>query len=235
MSILILINPVIQKPNHMNENVEKNKTFVVKRSADFEVTGVGENKNWGLTEWITLRPWKISGKPLDTKVKVLYSKTGIYFLFNCEDRMLTATFNSDFEDLWMEDVVEVFLWPNEAKSFYFEYEISPLNHELPILISNENGDLVRWQPFHYDSDRRTRHKTSTQKNIVNSEIEGWIAEFFIPFKLLRPLENISPESGTRWRANMYRVDYDDGVSNWSWKLTDGSFHEYEKFGVFVFE
>ena len=36
-------------------------------------------------------------------------------------------------DLWNEDVFEVFLWTDERYPVYFEYEISPLNHELPIL------------------------------------------------------------------------------------------------------
>ena len=36
-------------------------------------------------------------------------------------------------DLWNEDVFEVFLWTDERYPVYLEYEISPLNHELPIL------------------------------------------------------------------------------------------------------
>ena len=40
----------------------------------------------------------------------------------------------DFLDLYNEDVVEVFLWPDESFPVYFEYEVSPLNYELPIII-----------------------------------------------------------------------------------------------------
>ncbi len=32
---------------------------------------------------------------------------------------------------------------------------------------------------------------------------------FVPFELLKPLANVPPKSGTRWRANFYRMDYDD--------------------------
>jgi hypothetical protein len=215
------------------------KALEIKKCSDFEITGDGSAKNWGSTEWVILPQRNSTKKPLTTKTKILYSDTGIYFLFLCQDKILTATMDADFMDLWKEDVVEVFLWPDEDSPVYFEYEISPLNHELPILISNVEGDLVRWQPFHYESDRKTRHATSIQggDKQSNSIITSWIAEFFVPYKLLRPLNNVPPTSGTRWRANFYRVDYDDEKksSSWSWKLTNKTFHEYKKFGVLLFE
>ena len=217
---------------------DNSEILKVERCPDFQVTGNGSNESWSQTEWMEITPRQIStGEALTTKVKALYSETGTYFLFDCQDRKLTATMNADFMDLWKEDVVEVFLWPDQEFPVYFEYEISPLNYELPILISNDKGDLVRWQPFHYDDDRKTQHATTViggeKKNGAN--IVSWTAEFFIAYKLLRPLNNIKPEPGTKWRANFYRVDYDNGQDSWSWQLTDKSFHEYEKFGTLLFE
>jgi len=212
-------------------------TIVVKSTKDFEINGKGSAINWTDTDWIILPQRKINTVKSETKVKILYSGTGIYFLFECEDRKITATMNSDFMDLWKEDVVEVFLQTDANVPLYFEYEISPLNYELPILISNENKDLVRWQPFHYDSDRQTRQFTHINggEKKSNDSITSWTAEFFIPYKLLRPLNNINPVKGSRWKINMYRVDYDNGMEFWAWKLTNGSFHEFEKFGTMKFE
>ena len=212
-------------------------TLTVKKSTDFEITGNGKAENWAKTDWLIIPQRGSSGELLTTKAKVLYSETGIYFLFDCQDKKLTANMNSDFLDLWKEDVVEVFLWTDESSPAYFEYEISPLNYELPILISNEKGDLVRWQPFHYDPDRKTRHATEVQggEKKSNATVTGWTAEFFIPYKLLRPLNNISPKPGTKWRTNLYRMDYDNKRGSWSWQLTSKSFHDYEKFGVMLFE
>ncbi|HEY1166294.1 MAG TPA: carbohydrate-binding family 9-like protein [Chitinophaga sp.] len=199
----------------------------VKATADFQVTGDGSHANWNRTEWITL-PQRSGNTPLATKVKMLYSQSGVYVLFQCSDQRITATMKADFMDLWKEDVVEVFLWPDENSGTYFEYEISPLNYELPILISNNKGALCRWMPFHYEADRKTQHAVSKQSS-------GWTAECYIPYTLLRPLNNIQPQRGTRWRANFYRVDYDSGEAEWSWQLTGPSFHEYEKFGTLLFE
>ena len=85
---------------------------------------------------------------------------GIYFLFNCEDKKLTSTLQGDFLDLYNEDVVEVFLWPDESFPVYFEYEVSPLNYELPIIIPNYKGTFYGWKPWHYEGERMTQHATS---------------------------------------------------------------------------
>lgn len=210
----------------------------VKKCPDFELNGDGENQNWALTEWINLPQRNSLSKILLTKTKVLYSENGIYFLFYCEDNEITATLNADFQDLWKEDVVEVFLWPDESVPVYFEYEISPLNYELPILVSNEKGDLVRWVPFHYHSDRKTRHATSVKggRKMSYSKVSSWTAEFFLPFNLLRPLSNIPPRKGSKWRANMCRIDYQAGNAVlWSKGSIETSFHEYESFVTFSFQ
>ena len=140
--------------------------------------------------------------------------------------------------LYKEDVVEVFLWTDEAQPLYFEYELSPLNYELPILVPNHGGTFFGWRPWHYEGERRTRHATSVQGGEKKSgaTIRGWTAEFFIPYALLKPLGNVPPKPGTRWRANLYRIDYDAAEPrHWQWQPTSGSFHEYERFGTFLFK
>ncbi|MBN2366806.1 MAG: hypothetical protein JXL67_11615, partial [Calditrichaeota bacterium] len=64
----------------------------------------------------------------------------------------------------------------------------------------------------------------------------WRAEFYIPYELLKPLGNVPPESGTHWRVNLYRGDYDLGYfESWSWQPVEKTFHEYKKFGTFIFK
>jgi hypothetical protein len=150
---------------------------------------------------------------------------------------VTATNTEDFADLWKEDVFEVFLWTEERYPVYFEYEISPLNRELPILIPNLGGQFLGWRPWHFEGDRLTRKATSTigGPREPQARVEGWRAEFFIPYALLKPLPNVPPKAGTRWRANFYRVDYDEGrMTQWDWARVGDSFHEYQKFGELVF-
>lgn len=34
---------------------------------------------------------------------------------------------------------------------------------------------------------------------------------------------------------MYRIDYDNGAAHFAWQKTAGTFHEYKKFGTYIFE
>jgi len=212
-------------------------TLSVKPTNDFEVAGTGDHAAWQQVQWTTLRRRQPDGHPFEARFKMLYSTAGLYFLMDGTDRKLTATMNDDFMELWKEDVFEVFLWPDERYPVYFEYEISPLNHELAILIPNLGGRFLGWRPWRYEGERLTRKATSTVGGPKESHasIQGWRAEFFVPYALLTPLQNVPPKSGTRWRANFYRVDYDDGrTTQWDWARVGTSFHEYQKFGELVF-
>lgn len=205
---------------------------------DFTLTGDGTAAAWKKTEWESLHKRTTGGPAYETRVKVLYSKTGLYTLMDATDRKITATIKDDFANLWTEDVFEIFLWPDERHPVYFEYEISPLNVELPIMVPNLDGRAFGWRPWHYDGPRKTRKATAATGGPVQSggSITGWTAEVFIPYELLKPLHNVPPKSGGRWRANFYRMDYDEGMtSSWDWARVGQSFHEFKKFGTLVFE
>ena len=212
-------------------------SLLVKKCSDFTVSGDGSSPEWNKAEWIDLTQQGPDKSPYVTKAKVLYSETGIYFLFDCVDKKLTSTIIGDFQNIFTEDVVEVFLWPDESYPLYFEYELSPLNYELPILIPNVNGKFFGWQPWHYEGDRRTAHATAVRggEKVSGASVDGWKAEFFIPYKLLVPLNNVPPVSGTKWRANMYRIDYDKGTTYFTWQKVVKSFHEFNNYGTFIFE
>ncbi len=152
---------------------------------------------WQAVPWEPLQPRSAGGLPYQTRVKALYSKNGLYVLMDAEDRTLTATMKEDFLDLWNEDVFEFFLWPDERYSVYFEYEISPLGYELPILIPNFEGRFLGWRPWHYDGKRKTQKATTVRGGPKQSgaHVTGWTAEVYVPYDLLKPLQNVPPERG----------------------------------------
>jgi hypothetical protein len=204
----------------------------VAATKDFKLTGDGSSSEWNKAQWINL-PQRSGPIKYETRLKLLYSDSGIYCLFFCEDKTITATLKEDFADLFNEDVVEAFFWTDERLPVYFEYELSPYNYELAILVPNNNGDFFGWKPWHYEGNRKTRHATHLNK--TGDHLDSWTAEFFIPYKLLKPLANVPPVKGTKWRANFYRIDYDSNSLEWSWQLTGTNFHDYKKFGTLIFE
>jgi hypothetical protein len=226
------------QPGPADAATGKVKELRVRPTADFELTGDGSAAAWQKADWVTLRRREEGGLPYQTRVKALYSPKGLYTLMEATDGAITAKFQEDFENLWTEDVFEVFLWPEERDPIYFEYEISPLGRELPILVPNMDGQFLGWRPWHYEGERKTRKKTAAVQGQLKSgaAVAGWTAEVFIPYELLAPLRNVAPKSGTRWRANFYRMDYDDGrKTSWDWAPVGPSFHEFRSFGTLVFE
>ena len=168
----------------------------VKSTSDFEVTGDGSNPAWEKTGWTPLHKRSSQGHSYEARFKVLYSKKGIYFLMDGTDSKLTASFTQDFEDLWTEDVYEVFLWTDERDSIYFEYEISPLNYELPILVPNFGGEFLGWRPWHYDGERKIRKATAVRGGPRKSgaSIQGMERRVLHSLRGAAPSSKRSPET-----------------------------------------
>lgn len=207
--------------------VTSNSILRIAQTQDFEFNGEGTESQWLKTEWIIL-PHREGVKTYGTQFKLLYSASGIYCLFSCQDEKIISTMKNDFADLWKEDVVEAFFWPDESVPIYFEYELSPTNFELPILVPNLNGKFLGWRPWHFEGDRKTRHAAQIDSH-------SWNAAFFIPYSLLKPLSNVPPQKGTKWRCNFYRIDHDAGSSEWSWQPVKATFHDIAAFGTILFD
>ena len=214
------------------------KVLRIRRTEDFAVNGAGDAPAWEKAAWEPLNLRESDGHQYKTHVKMLYSRTGLYVLMEAEDGTITATMKEDFLNLWEEDVFEFFLWTDERYPVYFEYEISPLGFELPIIIPNFEGEFLGWRPWHYEGKRKTQTAITVTGGLRQSgaKVTGWKAEVFVPYDLLKPLQNVPPQPGTRWRANFYRVDYDEGrKTTWDWARVGSGFHEFEKFGTLIFE
>ena len=236
---IVLLLIVSGTRSHGDEPADGQRpSLAVQRCEDFEVTGTGDADAWKSAEWVSLAKRPGGTHDYTARIKMLYSRSGVYVLFDGTDRLLTATMEEDFADLWNEDVYECFFWTDERHPIYFEYEISPLGYELPILVPKLDGQFLGWRPWHYEGDRKTKKSVSVRDGERKSmaRVSGWTAEVFIPYALLKPLRNVPPQPGDVWRANFYRVDYDGGKSTaWDWARVGRSFHEIEKFGMLTFE
>lgn len=213
-------------------------SYRVARTDDFTVDGTGAAAAWQGAEWVILQRRPGGRLDYESRFKMLYSDRGLYVLLDGTDQRLTATLQEDFLNLWTEDVFEFFLWPDESQTIYFEYEISPLGYELPILVPNHQGKFLGWRPWNYGGSRAVSKSTSVRGGPKESSatIAGWTAEVFVPYDLLRPLGNVPPRPGATWRANVYRVDYDGGqTTGWDWARVGPSFHEFRGFGELRFE
>ena len=205
---------------------------------DFLVSGNGEHVQWQQSPWHSLQKLDEGGKEYKSRFKIMYSLKGIYVLFYGEDLAITSPFKNDFENLFEADVFEVFFHPQPSEPLYFEYEISPLNKELVLLIVNRKGKFGGWAPWPYKKETQVEKKVviSGGKMESGATIKAWTAEVFFPYTLLKPLQQVPPSKGMRWKANFCRLDYDSGkMIKWAWAPVKTSFHEFERYFTIQFE
>lgn len=209
-------------------------TLDVMQTEDFVIDGMGQNAKWYSTSWVPLTQLDPGVEGYTTRFKILYSRKGIYVLFQGLDKKVTSTYKKDFDDLYNADVFEVFFHPRPERPLYFEYEINAHDKELVLLIPNNDGKFMGWRPWHYEGDKLVKHKVWVDKE-KNGTMNKWTAECFFPYKLLEPLENVPPVPGMVWNANFCRLDYDPGkMVKWSWSPIKVTFHEYARFRAIRF-
>lgn len=215
-----------------------NEPLLVKKCHDFSIKDAALNPEWEKAKWHELSKLDGGGTDYKSQFKIMYSAKGIYVLFDGQDNKITTTFVNDFENLFEADVFEVFFHPDSQMPLYLEYEINQLEKELVLIIPNLNGKYAGWVPWHYEKDKCVIKKISVTggKMKPGSNIQSWRAELFFPYQLFSPLSNVPPVSGTTWKANFYRLDYDSGkMIKWAWAPIKHSFHEFEKYRTIRFE
>lgn len=213
-------------------------SLIVRFCQDFKITGSGDDAQWRKTEWVDLQKLDKGGRDYKSQFKIMYSPKGVYVLFYGEDEKITSSFEKDFDKIFKGDVFEVFFHTNPEAPIYFEYEISPLNKELVLLMVNRNEMLSGWAPWPYETESRVVKSVHVSGGKMESDaaIASWTAELFFPYSLLRAFQHVPPVKGTRWNANFCRLDYDSGsMVKWAWAPIDTSFHEISRYYPLVFE
>lgn len=210
----------------------------VKKTQPFTLTGKGDAAAWNHTDWVTLNKLDAGGATNETRFKILYSDKGIYVLFAGDDQHITTEYDTDFTELFLGDVFEVFFHPDPQLPLYFEYEVNALDKELVLLIPNLQGRVGGWLPWNYAGKKKVQKMVWTDggKATKNASIKAWRAELFFPYEVMHPLIQEAPKKGSTWNANFYRLDYDTGkMIKWAWSPVEKNFHEFKNFGTIVFE
>lgn len=208
-------------------------SLIIPSCPDFPLDGAGSHPAWTASPWLELGDVGGPHPEYRTRAKLLHSATAFYALVECSDRFITSTGLPDMGALFTEDVVELFLWPDERVPLYLEYELSPLNAELVLLVSNREGTFHGWLPYDYQGGRRCRHETRVigGARAAGAAVSGWTAEFAIPWSLLSGVADLPPDEHSRWHLNLGRIDYDDGqIRHATLSARTGErFHDFRSF------
>jgi predicted TIM-barrel fold metal-dependent hydrolase len=205
-------------------------TLKAKRIArDFGPDGRVNERAWKLAVPFPLEQQAQDGRvraELTTTCRALWSEKFLYLAFECPFTSLTdfgparpgERLDKDAA-LWDRDVVEFFCAPDSAQlTRYTEYEWAPNNEALDLRIRRPDFD------FGWSSGMEWEVRVNARRHV-------WTCEARIP---LAALDDRTPTVGTRWRANLYRIDRANQAFLASNPVLSGSFHTPERFGWLEF-
>ena len=162
-----------------------------------------------------------------TYVRSLWNEQVVFFYFESWFDSLNVnpewSRETAIEGLWNKDVVEVFLKPGAAPS-YFEIEVSPLGQWANMRIVEPRVEV----DLEWNSDLELETLLSKHESI-------WRVFLGLPYK---SIWEEPPEVGTSWRVNLYRIAGKEPHREYlAWRPTftgQPDFHVPSSFGHLIF-
>jgi len=167
-----------------------------------------------------------------TEVRLLWDDTQLYVAMSAGDEHLQSKFEKHDDELWHEDVFEVFLDPGGDKKHYYELQVSPAGVVFDSHLRSYRKNRNEWT-----SEAVVAVKCNGTLGDASDDDRGWSAELAIPFASMTEGGGVPPKAGDEWRANFFRVDVTKNkpvYSAWSPPLR-GDFHALDRFGALVFQ
>lgn len=170
-----------------------------------------------------------------TTARLLWDDNYLYVAFECQDDDIWGTTSERDQDIYNQEVVEVFVDAASCGSAYVEIEVSPLNAVLDLFMlwrDDRQRGLWDWDSAGLrtavvvDGDPWQRGTTDRQ----------WTVEMAIPLVDFDMAPHLPPEPGDTWRINLYRIDRaSDGDEYTAWSPPGRlNYHTPSRFGILQF-
>lgn len=222
------------------------KSYTIKRSAgQITIDGKIDESSWkNAAEAILTETNSGNAVPLKSTVKLLWDDEYLYVAFYCEDPDAWATLENFDDPLWGEEVVEVFIDPEDKEHTYYEFEVSPINTVVDLFILNagqaNKGRFTGWKDWNMKGFKSGVYVEGDGKN-EGTKDSYWTVEMAFPFNEIWTAANRPPKDGEMWRMNFYRIERgkskdknDDFYAAFN-PTGRPSFHTPWQFGKFYFQ
>lgn len=167
-----------------------------------------------------------------TTAKLLWDEKHLYVAFICEDAFIQSTYAKHDDELWNQDVVEVFLDPDGDGKNYYELQASPagvtFDSFLPEYRKNQND---------WESGMNAAARVDGTLNSEKGQDTAWTVEMAIPFSAIQHAPSSPPKVGDTWRANLFRIDMKaSGFQGMAWSPPmKPDYHVVSRFGRWTFQ
>lgn len=197
---LVLIGFSFSSRAQLNETITKRSytTKSIESSESPIIDGVLNDKSWDVVEWtgdfIEHEPDQNTEPSEQTKFKIIYDKSFIYFAFRCYDKdpkkiVKRLSRRDGFEGDWIE--VNIDSYNDKRTGFSFTSSVSGVKGDEFISNNGNNWD-GSWNPIWYMK--------------TNIDEEGWTAEVKIPLSQLKFGNNPEQIWGLQVQRRFFRAE-----------------------------
>lgn len=193
--------------------------YVVKHTATAPVIDGDINDNiWQQATWTSdfvdiegdLKP----KPPLQTNVKLLWDDSCLYVAARLNDPQVWATLKEHDRIIFKDNDFELFIDPANTTQNYYEIEVNAFNAIFDLFLPKPYRDMGSpvsgWDAHNF----RSAIKVLGTLNDPSDTDKGWTVEMAIPFKAIAMSQyRFAPKSGSIWRINFSRVQYDTKIDN----------------------
>ena len=208
------------------------------------IDGLGMDQGW--SNAVTSPPFETaegSAEPVGrATAKMTWDDHNLYLFVSVIDPDIVSQYTQHDQDIWKQDVIEVFIDADANRHGYVELQVSP-----------GNVTFDKWWPM----TRATPGDTTWDSGMVTAvklhgttkpddTDEGWDAEIAIPWQAVKGGDphmavRLPPHVGDRWRMNVVRGDVRSGqttaaaggASSWN-RITNADFHALDRMLTVVF-
>ncbi len=145
---------------------------------------------------------------LRTRAKLLWDADHLYIATEVTEPRVAATIRRRDEQLFREQVFEVFIDPGEDGEDYLEIQINPLNTICDLAMNKPYRQGGKANVAFNLSGLRTAVRVNGTVNEPSDTDEGWTVEMAIPWAAIKSLSDDTvapPREGERWRVNFARM------------------------------
>ncbi len=182
-----------------------------------EIDGQALEAAWGdapFTDFFTDIEGDKQPKPeFDTRVKMLWDSSYLYFYAEMEEPHLWAKITKKDAVIFYDNDFEIFIDPDGDTHNYHELELNAMNTVWDLLLTRPYRDggrpLTGWD---FKGLKTAVHLNGTLNDPSDLD-KGWSVEIAIPWRALRDgtRSKVHPREGDEWRINFSRVQWDTEI------------------------
>lgn len=223
---ILLLSCLILNVHAQSTFVPPEKYVCFYTNEPINIDGQGNDIVWESTKWSStfVNINDIGIEPnLDTKFKMLWDSTYLYFYVEMEEPHIWANLKQRDTIIFWDNDIELFLDPIGDTHNYYEIEVNANNTVWDLLLTRAYRDggraINNWD---LNGSKFAVHIQGTLNDPTYID-DYWSVEAALPWSVLKELNDTGrmPKPGDTWRMNYSRVQWDTEVVNGKYiKLKD---------------